>query len=267
MDIVACSIGGFNVYGYGVVTALALIVGMLVTKVVTSWYNEQFSIAIDMFVISIPVSLIFARFFYVILHWNLYSANFSEIVYLNHGGISIYGAFVGFLLTVYLYTKNYYESFWHWVDIFMPAIALGLAIDQLGHFFFQFAVGIPAEGKMVEYIEYAFRPTGFQNYEYFKPVALYQAGWQFIIFFATIVLTMLHLKKNKVLSGSVFLVSILLLCLGRFAFGFFYLKADPGFHLHLGQILGLIGCVVSIGLLVARRFISNQPTINNIFKA
>ena len=55
----------------------------------------------------------------------------------------------------------------------MPAIVFGLVILQITNFMMQFSVGtplsvdIPNDHTPAEYIEYKYRPSGFEGYLYF----------------------------------------------------------------------------------------------------
>ncbi len=266
MDIIAFSIGSLNFYWYGIITSIAILVGMLVTRVGLHFRHENFGVMIDLLLLGIPVAIIASRLFYVCLHWQLYSGKVNEIIALNRGGFSIYGAFVGVLFLLYCYTKFKGISFWYWLDILVPAIILGIAIDQLGHFSFQTIIGMPDNGKTVEYIEYAFRPAGFEQYEYFKPVALYQAIWQFVVFILVTVLSFLQIKHRNILFGNIFLIGMSMSCLGRFLFGFFYLTTQRGMQLHAGQFISLMGLILCLGLWSSRKYLHNKSMIKSIFR-
>lgn len=266
MDIIAFSIGTLNFYWYGIITSIAILVGMLLTGVGLYFRREKFAVMIDLLLFAIPVGIIASRIFYVFLHWKLYSGNMTEIMAFNYGGFSIYGAFVGFLFVVYFYTKLKKLSFWYWLDILVPAIVFGVAIDQLGHFIFQTIVGIPDNGKTVEYIEYAFRPAGFEQYEYFKPVALYQAIWQFIVFLVVTALSFMQVKNHSILFGNVFLVGMSMVCLGRFLFGFFYLTTQHGMQLHTGQFISLVVLISCLALWTIRTYLPNNSLVKSIFR-
>jgi len=267
MDIIAFSVGNLNFYWYGIITSIAILVGILVTRIGLHFRHEKFAVIIDLLLLGIPVSVIVSRVFYVCLHWQLYNGKIGEIIALNRGGFSIYGAFIGFLLVVYFYTRVKGISFWYWLDILVPAILLGLTIDQLGHFCFQTIVGMPDNGKTVEYIEYAFRPAGFEQYEYFKPIALYQAMWQFSVFIFVSVRSYFQIKYRNILFGDIFLIGMSMACLGRFLFGFFYLTTERGMQLHTGQFISLMGLILCLGLWSSRKYLLNERKIKNLFKA
>lgn len=271
MDSIAFSIGGLDVYWYGVVTSFAILAGLLVTRVHLYLRRESFSGVLDILIISIPVGIIFSRVVYVLLHWVFYWNNLSEILAISHGGLSIYGAFIGLMLAVFIYSSVNRLYFWRWLDVFVPAILLGLAIDQLGHFALQTTIGLPVTGSLVndhrimEYVEYAFRPSGFEGYEYYRPVALYQCIWQFFVFFISLGLLYLQTNYRLIRDGNLFLIGMILAAIGRFYFGFLYFSSNPGGSLHFGQWISLMGIVICMGLFLLRKYRSCGFRTRRIF--
>lgn len=252
MDGIACLIGGVHVYWYGAVASLAIAAGLLATWPNARLRRLRFSPVVDFLLLGIPLGLVCGRFFYVILHLAQYEGRWGDVFALSAGGLSVYGAFAGFLAAVWLCCRADAVLFWRWLDVLTPAMLLGLALDQLGHFAFQAAVGMPFDGRIAEYVEYAFRPSGFEGYEYFFPVALYQSAWQGAVFLLSLLLTYRQVAWGRLAEGAVFLASFLLVAAGRFFFGFFYLTTKPD-ALHIGQWIALAGCAISLALLFRRR--------------
>lgn len=188
MGMVAFSCGEFPVYWYGLLVSLAIALGWIVTEAHLYIRRERLGFLPDILLCSVVGGVAGARLGYVCLHFFERQWGFYDIAALNRGGFSVYGAFVGFFCLLALYTYWRDVRFWRCVDILTPAFLLGLAVLQMGNFALQATVGVPVGGseasgsRIVEYIEYFFRPAGYEGYEYFWPVALYQAVWQFIVF-------------------------------------------------------------------------------------
>jgi len=252
MGIVAFSIGDVNVYWYGIIITIAILTGMMITWINLYLRGQEFSKVVDILLFGIPVAILFGRLGQIILHWDMYQNNWREIVQCAHGGISIYGAFFGFMLVIFFYTSSKRLSFWLWLDILAPAIVFALMLDQLGHFVLQVTVGtplplnIPNDHSLVQYIEYDFRPSGFEGYEYFRPVALYQAIAQFLVFLVATILSFWQIRQNNIKQGTIFLSSIFFVALIRFFCGFLYLGAPTNAMLHFGQIICLLGSVLCL---------------------
>ena len=125
MEFVAFYLGDINIYWYGLIIVFALI-GLGISKIMFKLYGEKFSPMWDLLIFIIPVSLICARIFYVIIHLDAYMSNISQIFCIWQGGLSIYGALLGFLATSIVFLRKYGYNLWLWFDLMMPSILFGL---------------------------------------------------------------------------------------------------------------------------------------------
>mgnify|MGYP007008081037 CR=1 FL=1 len=53
--------------------------------------------------------------------------------------------------------------------------------NQLANFATQEVIGNPSDNRLSVYIEYAFRPPGFEQYDFFQPISLYQVLWLMVV--------------------------------------------------------------------------------------
>lgn len=239
MEIAAYTIAGYTVYWYGIIAAAAVLLGSIVAKLVAVRYCEPFDYYMDTILLSLPTGLVLARAFYVMGNWQLYSQTPSEILRLTEGGISIYGAAAAFLLTAYFYTSYRRYPLGRVLDILTPAVISGLCVVQFGNFAMQTVVGRPTEYfKLAEYIEFAFRPSGFEGYEYFMPVALYQAFWLLVVL--CIVAALYKKQCPPSFDGSIALIALVLVLAGRVLLGLLYLSFEEAWCVHITSLLWLI---------------------------
>ena len=228
MSMTIGSIGGIPMYLFGSIAAVGILLGLMLTRWTAWLYDESFPFAVDVALWGIPLGLIFGRIGHVLRFWEFFADDPVKIMYFWEGGFSPYGAGIGFVAALFLCCKKEGESFWRWMDVMVPAVSLMLVLYAFSGFFLQMTVGmplpldIPNDDALAEYVEYSYRPSGFEGYEYFKPVALYQTGLMGIVFLLTIIMT-----------------------------GFFYLATKPG--LHMGQIAALIVMTACAVLFIARR--------------
>ena len=257
MSMTIGSFGSIPVYLFGSIASVGILLGLLMTRWMTRLYNESFPFAVDVVIWGIPLGLIFGRIGHVFRFWEFFADSPEKILYFWEGGFSPYGAGFGFVMALLICCSKEGESFWHWMDIFAPAVSLMVVIYAFSGFFLQMTVGmplpldIPNDSALAEYVEYSYRPSGFEGYEYFKPVALYQTGLMSVIFLITVILSALQASRNIMRDGRPALIAVFLMALVRFGCGFFYLSTKSG--LHMGQMAAIGVMVLCLILFIMRR--------------
>lgn len=260
MSMTIWSVGGMPVYLFGCIAAVGILLGLGLTRWSTWLYDEAFTLAVDVAVWGIPLALVCGRLGHVLHFWEFFLAELAKVICFWEGGFSAYGAGIGFLLALVICCAKENADFWRWLDIVVPAASLMIVLYAFTGFFLQMTVGmpfptdIPNDNSLAEYVEYYYRPSGFEGYEYFRPVGLYQTGFQGIVFLLALVLTLLQAKRRWLTDGRTALIVLFLASLVRFGCGFFYLTTRPG--LHMGQIAAL--CVA--GLCVILFFMRRERT-------
>ena len=258
MDFVAFSIANINIYWYGIIIAAALVVALGITKLNCNFHHEEFTPIIELFVWAIPIGIIGARVVYLIQHPNNYKS-FASIFHIWQGGLSIYGAAIALCILSLIYFKLKDLDIWYWLDLLVPAIMLVITVMQITNFVLQLSIGapfgpdLPNDHRLAEYIEFKYRPTGFENYQYFQPVAIYQAAASLAIFVLTLLLTLLNRYWHFLANGTLLLIVIFLVASTRFWAGFMYLAVDKTDILHPAQwvSLGFIGLTI-IGYVIKK---------------
>jgi phosphatidylglycerol:prolipoprotein diacylglycerol transferase len=96
------------------------------------------------------------------------------------GGISIHGAIAFGALSIWLYTRYNRINFWRWIDIVVPAMALGQAIGRWGNFTNQEAFGDPTSLPWGIFISPEHRPAAYASFEYFHPTFLYESLYNLV---------------------------------------------------------------------------------------
>lgn len=263
MGLIVFSVGGVSVYLYGIVVIAAILTGML-----TAWFyirlqGEHFAPVVDFLLCGLPMGFIVARLAYICTHWQFYEGHGLDVFRLWQGGISLYGGAAGFLAAMFLCCKWKDLDFWRWLDLLAPAFVIGLAINELGNFATQMTVGTPFppnlanDHTLAEYIEFKYRPSGFENYEYFRPVALYQMFMQMGLFLLLTGLTIYRAWYKRLSAGIIFLLGVIGLAAIRFGCGFFYLSTEQGMVLHSGQkivlAIAVLGCILFVWRMRRRR--------------
>lgn len=264
MGYIATEICGLPVYTYGLLLLGVLLVGMVAAWVNLRLHHQAFAPVVDMLLWGLPLAAIFGHAGYVLSHFDEYAGNLLGVLCIWQGGLSFYGAIFGGLLAVFGVCRVQGRHTWRWLDLLVPAFVFMLALYEFGIFDLQLTMGMPLprdlpnDHTLVEYAEFAYRPDGFQDTEYFQPIALYQSGLQLVVAVLLTVLTAVQaLWHRPRQSGCLFFFGASLIAFIRFGCGFFYLSNAPVPAFTLGQVLsGGLGLVLLGWLLVRCRSVS-----------
>lgn len=184
---VAFSIGNFSIYWYAIIMMCAFIVGIIIAKIKDGKFGIKFSDCLDLCIILIPLTIIFARIYYVLFDLKYFLNNPLMIFNLRSGGLAIYGGIIGGVISCLIFCKwkkiNVIDLF----DFIVPMLALGQSIGRWGNF-----VNVEAYGVETTL---PWRMGILEGLKYIEvhPTFLYEAISTFIIF---IILTITS-KKRK----------------------------------------------------------------------
>lgn len=82
----------------------------------------------------IVFGLIGARLYYVLLRWDIYSQNMSEIIKVWHGGLAIHGGIIGGLVGAFIFARRNKLNIWVLTDMAVGPLILGQALGRIGNF-------------------------------------------------------------------------------------------------------------------------------------
>ena len=201
MDPVAFSIFGLEVRWYGLLIAIAVMIGTLIATKEAGRKGIKEETFIDFLLFAVPVAILFARLYYVVFSWDYYSSNPGQILNIRGGGLAIHGAVIGGALVAIIFTRIKKLKFWTLADVAAPSLILGQAIGRWGNFANQEAHGGPTDlpwGIMVDGVKV-------------HPTFLYESIWNLLVFMFLI----WYRKKSKV-EGEIFLLYVILYSLARF---------------------------------------------------
>jgi len=213
---VAFHIGSLTIYWYGIIIALAFLVGLFITLAIAKKdYPEDKTREhiIDLSTLLLIGGIIFARLYYVIFNWKYYSHHLLESFMTWRGGLSIHGVIIGSILIIYFYAKHHKISLLKYTDLFAYGMIFAQAIGRWGNFFNSEAFGSPTNLPWKLYIPPANRPLEYINFEYFHPTFLYEFLWNLVVFIILITVVRKNFKNN---TGSITCFYFILYSLGRF---------------------------------------------------
>lgn len=256
---VAFSIGDLPVYWYGILIALGFILAILYVSRRAREFGVDADRMLDVILGGAIGGIVGARAYYVILQWDYYGQNLSQIFNTRSGGMAIYGGLIGGVLIGLLMCKIRRVKFMPALDLVVGGFLIGQGIGRWGNFVNQEAFGtnttlpwgmysegtynyllsvqatLAAEGVTVD-------PT-----QPVHPTFLYESIWCLV----GVVLLASHIKKRR-FNGELFLLYIIWYGLGRYWIE--GLRTDALMvtsTLRTSQLVALVSVATAVVLLVA----------------
>lgn len=127
-------LGGITVYSYGLMVAIAFIVGISIGARRARTLGEDPQNILDLCLWVMIFSLVGARLCYVIINIDYYSRYPLEIIMVNRGGLVFYGGIIGAIIASFLFIKIKKLNMGTYFDILSPSLAIGHALGRIGCF-------------------------------------------------------------------------------------------------------------------------------------
>ena len=243
---IAFSIGDFSVRWYGIMVALAVVVVVLwlfweIRKGAKVSYDTLFTAAL----IGIPSGIIVSRLLHVIDLWDYYSANPGQIV--GFSGLTIYGAILGAVLAIWIYSRFSRFRFGYVMDLLAPGVLLAQAVGRVGCTINGCCYGAEAPSWLPWSVVYthpqSYAPLG---------VALHPTQVYEIVFLLIAFGILFPLRKRFQPDGSLFLIYLGTYSAWRVGVGFLRDGTSFLFGLHQAQVIGIIVLIIVITVLIWR---------------
>ena len=197
---VAFTIGSIEVYWYGILIALALILSVVLAVKQAKSLNFPEGLVYDTILMIIPCAIVGARAYFVACNWDYYKLDWKLIFDVRSGGLAIYGGvilvFIGGLVMCRI-RKIPFRELADYCVVYLP---LGQAIGRWGNFFNQEAFGTTTNlpwgmtsSTVQSYLE-VYCPTLVPTMPV-HPTFLYESIADLIIFFI-----LLYVRKHSKIS-------------------------------------------------------------------
>ncbi len=193
-EIAYFTLFGFPVYYYGIILAVAILVGVIVANYIAIKEYLLLNIIPNIATSVIIGGIIGARLYYCLLNHSIYLKNPLEILMIREGGLSIHGAIIGGALVLFYQAKKNNIEFLKLCDICATGLPIAQAIGRWGNFFNSEAFGYPTNLPWKMFIRQPYRPDEYFNYEYFHPTFLYESLLNIVVF---VILYKFILKQQK----------------------------------------------------------------------
>lgn len=136
-------IGSFEVRAWGLLVALGIIAGLLVTLRLAQREEIDADLIYDYVIYVVIAGMLGARIWEVVFSWSNYAGDPISAFKFWSGGLSIQGAVAGGLLYTIWFIRKKGLGFWQFADVLAPGLILGQAIGRIGCFLNGDAYGIP----------------------------------------------------------------------------------------------------------------------------
>jgi len=255
-----------HIYFYAILITIGVMVGAVVAYYEAKRRGLNSEIVFDALFWLVIAGIVGARLWHIFtpppsmvergITTAYYFAHPLEMINIRSGGLGIPGAVIGGALALWLYARNKGLSFVLWADLAAPSLALGHAIGRWGNFFNQELYGAPTDLPWKIYIDLAHRVPGFEEYEYFHPLFMYEGLWNLASFFFLFWLSRRFADRLK--PGDIFLTYLITYPVGRFFLDFVRLDASQIGGINANQTFVAIVALVAAGLLIWRHRKSAQ---------
>lgn len=225
---------------YGILIALGIMLAFLYCNHIAKKEGEKSDVITDIILYALPVSIIFARTYYVLFSWESYKGDFFSVFKIWEGGIAIYGAVIGAILSAFIYCKVKKLNVLKIFDICSLGLLIGQIVGRWGNF-----VNAEAFGGYCDYL-WGMSINGGAPVH---PTFLYESLWNLIGVLGVYLFARFIGKKYD--------GQLILLTFGWYGLGRMFiegLRTDslyiPGTAIRISQALAAVIFVVFLALLI-----------------
>jgi len=268
--LVAFHLGPLTVYWYGIILVTGMIVGGYVAAFEAKRRGENEDHVWNMLMVVVLLGIVGARLYHVFsspaggnLGWAYYRVHPAAIFYIWDGGLGIYGAIVGGLIGILLYTYRNKLSLLRYLDIGAPALLIGQAIGRWGNWANQELYGPPTTLPWGITIDQYHRIPPFDDLTRyplttrFQPDFLYESLWSLV---GVILLLAVGRKlASKLKEGDLFWAYLIWYPLGRLWVEALRPDAWRIGNIPTAQIISVVLIVIAAALLLVRHL--KRPTL------
>ncbi|MCC7008655.1 MAG: prolipoprotein diacylglyceryl transferase [Acidobacteria bacterium] len=250
MHPILFEVGGWPVYAYGVLLAVAYLVALQLAVVRARRRGLDGARIMDVGIYLIIAALVGAKLMLVVVDFRYFVAQPRELLTLVRAGGVFYGGLLAALVTAIVLTRRYRLPLWTTADMFAPGIALGHVIGRLGCLLAGCCYGKPTT---VPWAITFTNPLALANVGTplgipLHPTQIYEAAAELIVLVALLATE----RRGRVFAGRTFWLYVLLYGVSRFVIEFFR-GDDRGmfYGVSTSQIVSLI--MVPLALVMLQR--------------
>lgn len=224
---VAFSIGGFQVYWYGVLICLGAVLGLVLVTKIAKAEGQNPDTYVDFAIWALICGIVGARTYYLVF----YEHSLRDFLGIRNGGLAIYGGIIGGTLAAIVYTRIKKLNLFKFTDTLVFGLLCGQIFGRWGNFVNReafgsftdslFALAYKAStvaGLKINGSEGAYNGTlypiteiGGESYIQVHPTFLYESVWNLCV-----LIFLLFYRKKKNYNGELTVIYCFAYGLGRF---------------------------------------------------
>lgn len=244
---------GLRIHWYAVIILVGVLLGFFYASRFAKKENLETDTLYDVLLWGLPSAIVMARLYYVVFHFSRYRDNLWDVFRIWQGGIAIYGAVIGGVVSTYIYAKVKKRSVFQLFDMGAFGLIVGQAIGRWGNFVNQEAFGtntnsifamsgnvIRAQLVQLQKEGYALNPDLGVH-----PTFLYESLWNLL---GAVVLGLFHKKKKH--HGQIFFLYLLWYGVGRFFIEGLRVDSLYFFSFRISQIVALCTAIAGLVMLI-----------------
>ncbi len=252
MHPILLDVGGWPVYSYGLLLALAYVAALQMAVVRARRAGIDGSRVMDLGIYLIIAALVGAKLMLVVIDFQYFASQPREILTLFRAGGVFYGGLIAAVGVALWLVRRYELPMWTTADLFAPGIALGHVIGRLGCLLAGCCYGKPTSLPWaITFTDPAAAanvgtPLGIPLH----PTQLYDAGAELLI----LVVLLLTERKGRPFPGRTFWLYILFYATSRFLVEFFR-GDDRGIVLGVStsQFVSIVAAPLALAMLLKLR--------------
>ena len=254
------SIGGFDIYYYGIIIALGMLLAVLYCTRVSARFRLTPDEVYGYLIPAVLAAIVGARLYYCVTYTDAagvhtYLHDPVSFLYIRDGGLALYGGAIGAALAICIRAARLREAPWRVLDIMGMGMPIGQAVGRWGNFFNREAYGVETD----IFCRMGLTLNGVTVYVH--PTFLYECLWNCAGF------ALLHFlsRGHRRYQGQFFLLYLIWYGLGRALIE--GLRSDslwlvPGV-VRISQLLAVVTCLLALGcvLVNSKRLAAGKPPL------
>ncbi len=219
IDRIAFSLGSLTVHWYALIILTGVILGFCYACYFAKKESLDTEYLYDVLLWGLPSAIIAARLYYVVFNFSEYQNHMGDIFKIWEGGIAIYGAVIGAVISTYIYARVKKLPVLQLFDMGAFGLLVGQAIGRWGNFVNQEAFGgntdslFAMKGNLIysRLVEMQARGMNVTPELGVHPTFLYESLWNLM---GAVLLGAVHRKKKH--HGQIFFCYLVWYGIGRF---------------------------------------------------